>query len=126
MENTLQKFNNFLDVAKAYQSSPMIYMFIRECAFRCAFDAMQKGLCNENDKQRITNLYNQFQMETTQYNWNIKNLPKEDYSKFLEFFYSQIDFETAPANLLTICKDLTENLVYFGPLDDLAQRRSKQ
>ncbi len=126
MERALSKFYNLLEVADAYKSNIGLYLFLRDCAFRGIFETMSSNLVQEETKQKVHQLYNQFQGEITQYQWNFFSMQREVYSQFLEFFYSKINFDTADEKLLTVCLDILENLRFFGTYDDLALKRSKQ
>ena len=64
-------------------------------------------------------------MEISQYQWNFFNMQKDLYMQFLEFFYSNINFETADEKLLNVCLDIIDNLKFFGTFDDLSLKRSK-
>lgn len=125
MERALIKFYNLLDVANAYKSNITLYMFLRDCAFRNIYDAISSNLCKEETKQNINKIYNEFQMEISQYQWNFFNMKKETYMQFLEFFYSNINFDTADERLLNVCLDIIDNLKFFGTFDDLSLKRSK-
>ena len=87
---------------------------------------MSSNLVQEETKQKVHPLDKQFQGEITQYQWNFFSMQREVYSQFLEFFYSNINFDTADEKLLTVCLDILENLRFFGTYDDLALKRSKQ
>ena len=126
MERALSKFYNLLDVANAYKGNLGLYLFLRDCAFRGIFETMSSNIVQEDVKQKVYQLYNEFQGEISQYQWNFFSMQKEIYSQFLEFFYSNINFDTADEKLLTVCLDILENLRFFGTYDDLALKRSKQ
>ena len=49
---------------------------------------------------------------------------KKNYNQFLEFFYSNINFDSASEKLLTVCIDLLDNQKYFGNFDNLSLQRS--
>ena len=125
MDRALIKFYNLLDVANAYNTNIPLYMFLRDCAFRNVYEAISSNLCKEEIKQNINKIYSEFQMEISQYQWNFFNMQKDLYMQFLEFFYSNINFDTADEKLLNVCLDIIDNLKFFGTFDDLSLKRSK-
>ena len=126
MQRALSKFYNLPQVADPYKSNIRLYLFLRDCAIRGIFETTSSNLVQEETKQKVYQLYNQFQGEINQYQWNFFSMQREVYSQFLEFFYSKINFDTADEKLLTVCLDILENLRFFGTYDDLALKRSKQ
>lgn len=124
MDRALIKFNNFLDVANAYKTNNQLYMFLRDCTFRGIYESISSNICGDEIKNHINQLYGEFQNEISQYQWNFFNMQKENYNQFLEFFYSNINFDSASEKLLTVCIDLIDNQKYFGTFDNLSLQRS--
>ena len=124
MDRALIKFNNFLDVANAYKTNNQLYMFLRDCAFRGIYEFISSNICVDDMKNHINQLYGEFQNEIAQYQWNFFTMQKETYNQFLEFFYSNINFDSASEKLLTVCIDLLDNQKYFGNFDNLSLQRS--
>ena len=63
--------------------------------------------------------------EKTQ-NPNMPLISLDQYKAFLEDYFKFINFEQANLDTITICKDLTEVLAIYGPMDELYKKRSKE
>ena len=126
MPRVLNQFKNYLEIANSNKQNQNLYFFMKNSAFTKAFNNLQKDSneISESDKKTFEYLLQEFRKEKQIYGNNI-NLSKEEFYKFIEEFYSKIDFDAANLEMLEICRDLTELVYAFGGSDDLAKRRSK-
>lgn len=125
MERAQGKFDNLFKVALAYKQYMNIYLFLKECAFRTIFNAMKSYPINPDEKIKIDHLYNSFQMEISQCNWNIYQMTQMDYQGFLEYYYNTINYDSTDKSMFEVARDVTENVAMLGAIDELSQKRSK-
>lgn len=125
MEIAQAKFDNLFRTAMSFKQHMNIYLFLKDCAFKTIFTAMQTYPYNPDEKIKIDHLFNSFQMEISQCNWSFFYMKKPDYQGFLEYYYNTIDYGSMDKNLFETARDVTEVIGLLGEIEELSQKRSK-
>jgi hypothetical protein len=75
------------------------------------------------EKKKIQTLYTTYKLEKDSYQSKNKlnEVKKEEFQKYLESFFSKMDFKNL--DNLYLSRDMLELLLKFGPLDDLTVKR---
>jgi hypothetical protein len=122
----LEKFKNLIDVADNNRKNQNLYFFIKNYAFSTAYNILSKDYTGikENDRAIFENMRSQFKLEKETIKPN-HVMSKNEYISFLEYFYSNINFDDCSLYVLEVSKDLTEVLAIFGEFDDLWIKRCK-
>lgn len=125
MSDLFTKYNTIIEAANNYRQNPNLYYTLKDYIFRkiCYVLSKNSSALKEDQKAIFDKGLNEFKSESA--NFNQSNLmTKDQYILFLENFYAKIDFDTINSFMLHVCKDLTEVLEMYGPIDDLFKRRS--
>ncbi len=124
MSKLFYHFKIYIDVSNNYKNNTQLYFLLKNYAFKMISATQNYMTIFSNEEKNIYDqLLNEFQYEKSQ-NINIPLISSEGYKNFLEEFFKTIDFDNANLYLLNVCKDLTEVLLIYGPMDDLWNRRS--
>ena len=124
MSQLFYHFKIYIDVANNYKNNIQLYFLLKNYAFKMITATPNfMSILSEDEKIIYDQSLNQFQYEKSQ-NPNIPLINSEGFKNFLEEFFKTIDFDSANLYLLNVCKDLSEVLLIYGPLDDLWNRRS--
>lgn len=123
---TLLKFKNYIDVANNYKQNPKLYFFLKNFAFTKAYNALSKDYTgvSESDRAVFESMMADYKQEKAIAKPD-SVMSKDDYYEFLEFFFSNINFDTCNLYIVEVCQDLNEVLGNFGDFDELATKRSK-
>jgi len=124
--NNFESYNNYIDVANLYNHDSYLYFYIKNYCFRKMIDLAKKDPNRFYPKESsiLQNDLKIFKEESK--NKNFTPLTKKVFSDFLEKFYSQFNFDlNEDIKTFKKCKDITEILNIFGPLDDIFLKRSK-
>ena len=111
------RYNKFADSYKNGQ--PNIYFFLKDCGFKRILKANGNRFPNPESQ----NMFNSFQTEKQQAQWQRQKMSKDEYRRFLEDFFKKMDFNTVDLETCELLKLLTENLGIFGNFDDLTNKR---
>lgn len=122
---TFESYLNYITIADANKSNFMIYFYIKNFGFRklITLISSDKSIVFPHESSKIENDLKIFKMETS--NVSIPQITKDMFTLFLENFYKQFNFEQNDLKTFQICRDITEIITIFGPLDDLWKSRSK-
>jgi hypothetical protein len=125
MSNLYYHFKLYIDVANANKNNTLIYFLLKNYAFKMVFSALgsYSSALNETEKALFDRFQAEFHAEKMK-NPDIPLVSDIQYKAFLEEFFKTVDFEQANLDTINICKDLTEVLAIYGPLDDLYKKRS--
>ena len=115
--NLFQRTLKFADNYKMSQIN--IYFFIKDCLFKRIFKANN----NRFPTQDSQNMFNSFQMEMKQAQWQRNFISKNEYQNYLEDLFKRVDFNTIDWESCEILKILTENNGIFGAFDNLTTQR---
>ena len=115
--NIFTKYNQFADFYR--QSRPNIYFFLKDCGFQYIYKINN----NRFPTQDSQNMFNGFQAEMSQAQWQRNKISKMEYSQFLEEFFKKVDFNKVDLESCEIMKILTENNKVFGNVDNLTNQR---
>jgi hypothetical protein len=124
MSKLFYHFKIYIDVANNYKNNTQIYFLLKNYAFKMVGATPNfQSQFDETEKKYFDHTLQEFQNEKAN-NLNIPLINADGYKAFLEEFFKPMDFESANLYLLNVCKDLTEVLQIYGPLEDLWNRRS--
>ena len=115
-QRNAQQLFNYIGVANSIKDKYInIYFFLKNYAFNKAF----KLKLPPSDEKKIFQFMKYFNDELKKSNWDIKNINLNEYQKFLDYFYSTINFENIDLNTLFLCRDLQEII----SLDEVGKKR---
>ena len=115
-----QLFLKCLRFADSYKiDKPNIYYFVKHCTFQRLLKS--NGNCFPNMDSQY--MYNAFQMEINQAQWNLNNMQKPEYHQFLEEIFKKLDFNKVDLETCEILKALTEIMGVYGNFDQLTGKR---
>lgn len=116
-----QRFSNYLQISNSIKTTdPEISCFIKTYAFRQAYDLISSNKVSQDAFNNFSSLYGAFKNEVSYY--DDSKITKDIFSKFLEKFYSKIEFKTL--DILYLSRDLLE-IMHSFTFDELTTRRSK-
>ena len=115
--NVYIKYNRFADYYK--QTRPNIYFFLKDCGFQFIY----KINGNQFPTDEVKNMFNTFQTEMSQAQWQRNRINRAEYQQFLEDFFKKVDFNKVDLESCEIMKLLTENNSVFGNVDTLTNQR---
>ena len=115
-----QLFLKCLRFADSYKiDKPNIYYFVKHCTFQ----RLLKSNGNRFPNMDSQYMYNAFQMEINQAQWNLNNMQKPEYHQFLEEIFKKLDFNKVDLETCEILKALTEIMGVYGNFDQLTGKR---
>ena len=115
-----QLFLKCLRFADSYKiDKPNIYYFVKHCTFQ----RLLKSNGNHFPNMDSQYMYNAFQMEINQAQWNLNNMQKPEYHQFLEEIFKKLDFNKVDLETCEILKALTEIMGVYGNFDQLTGKR---
>ena len=115
-QRNAQQLFNYIGVANSIKDKYInVYFFLKNYAFNKAF----KLKLPPSDEKKIFQFMKYFNDELKKSNWDIKNINLNEYQKFLDYFYSTINFENIDLNTLFLCRDLQEII----SLDEVGKKR---
>jgi hypothetical protein len=125
MSKLFYHFKNFIEVATKHMNNLMVYFLLKNYAFKMVYSTLSSNnnALNESEKLIFEQFNSEFQNEKHQ-NPNMPLLTVDQYKSFLEEYFKNINFEQADLHTINICKDLTEVLAIYGPMDELYKKRS--
>jgi len=118
------KFYNYIQEADKIKNENIdIYFFIKSIAFRSIYSFISLEIFPNEEKKKIQTLYTTYKLEKDSYQSKNKlnEVKKEEFQKYLESFFSKMDFKNL--DNLYLSRDMLELLLKFGPLDDLTVKR---
>ena len=118
------KFYNYIQEADKIKNENIdIYFFIKSIAFRSIYSFISLEIFPNEEKKKIQTLYTTYKTEKDSYQSKNKlnEIKKEEFQKYLESFFSKMDFKNL--DNLYLSRDMLELLLKFGPLDDLTVKR---
>jgi hypothetical protein len=118
------KFYNYIQEADKIKNENIdIYFFIKSIAFRSIYSFISLEIFPNEEKKKIQTLYTTYKLEKDSYQSKNKlnEVKKEEFQKYLESFFSKMDFKNL--DNLYLSRDMLELLLKFGPLDDLTIKR---
>ena len=118
------KFYNYIQEADKIKNENIdIYFFIKSIAFRSIYSFISLEIFPNEEKKKIQTLYTTYKLEKDSYQSKNKlnEVKKEEIQKYLESFFSKMDFKNL--DNLYLSRDMLELLLKFGPLDDLTVKR---
>lgn len=122
--NVFDSYKNYITIANANRNNVSLYFYIKNFCFRKMISLVNtnKNLFTPEETSLIQNDLQNFKAETG--NVNIPPVSKEAFCEFLERLYSQFNFEIPEIKTFQLCRDITEILTIYGPLDNLGIQRS--
>jgi len=118
------KFYNYIQEADKIKNQNIdIYFFIKSIAFRSIYSFISLEIFPNEEKKKIKTLYTTYKNEKDSFQSKNKlnEIKKEEFQKYLESFFSKMDFKNL--DNLYLSRDMLELLLKFGPLDDLTIKR---
>ena len=118
------KFYNYIQEADKIKNENIdIYFFIKSIAFNSIYSFISLEIFPKEEKKKIQTLYTTYKTEKDSYQSKNKlnEIKKEEFQKYLESFFSKMDFKNL--DNLYLSRDMLELLLKFGPLDDLTVKR---
>ena len=118
------KFYNYIQEADKIKNENIdIYFFIKSIAFNSIYSFISLEIFPKEEKKKIQTLYTTYKLEKDSYQSKNKlnEVKKEEFQKYLESFFSKMDFKNL--DNLYLSRDMLELLLKFGPLDDLTVKR---
>jgi hypothetical protein len=126
MSKLFCQLQNLMEISEKYKSLPAMYYFIKNYAFNkcCNYVSKDIRVFTPEERAIFDNLLNDYKNELAVNRPNY-NVTKDEYIKFLENYFSGVDFDHANLKIIETCRDLTEIVSVYGELEDLWTRRSK-
>ena len=115
--NLFLRYIKFADSYKIKQ--PNIYYFLKSCIFQIIYKENNFSFPN----QEYINMVKSFEIEKTKVQWNYTKISKDEYIKFLNDYYSKLNFNSLDLETCQLLKLITENLKMFGKLDVISNKR---